>query len=435
MPPSASPSRAIDERALLFTLAGVQFTHIVDFMVMMPLGPQFTKLFGISDAAFGLLVSAYTLAAGASGLIASAFVDRFERRTLLLWLYAGFALATLACGLAPSYGFLMAARILAGLFGGVLGALVQTIVGDVVPFERRGQAMGVVMASFSLATVAGVPASLWIANALGWHATFVAIALASLVIGAVGLRTLPIIDGHLRTGGRRAGPLAQLRAVFSEPDHWRAFGLSALIMATAFTVIPYLTIYMTSNTGLAPEQVPLIYGVGGVFTLFSARLIGWLADRYGKVRVFRAVALLALVPLMTITHLGPVPLAVLLVVTTLFFVLVSGRMIPGMALITAAVEPSVRGAFMSVNSSVQSAAMGVAAFVGGLIIGRDADGAVTGYAWCGWIAVALTAAAVWWVGALRLHLQPGTSVAEPEPHPQPLGSGPPVGDPPAALRS
>jgi predicted MFS family arabinose efflux permease len=191
MNPSTSTAR---ERTLLLTLAGIQFTHIVDFMVMMPLGPQFTRLFGISDTQFGVLVSAYTLAAGVAGLGATGFIDRFERKTLLLWAYLAFGIATLACGLADTYAVLMAARIAAGLFGGLIGTLVQTIVGDAIPFERRGRAMGVVMASFSLATVAGVPASLWLAQAFGWHGTFIAIALVSFAIAGVGLRTLPRVD-------------------------------------------------------------------------------------------------------------------------------------------------------------------------------------------------------------------------------------------------
>jgi predicted MFS family arabinose efflux permease len=161
------------ERAMLWCLAAVQFTHIVDFMVMMPLGPQLTALFHLSDAQFGLLVSAYSLAAGASGLTASLFVDRFERRQALTFLYAGFALATLACGLAPTYGALMMARVLAGIFGGVLGSLVQTIVGDAIPYQRRGAAMGTVMSAFSLSTVAGVPASLFLASHWGWHVPFI----------------------------------------------------------------------------------------------------------------------------------------------------------------------------------------------------------------------------------------------------------------------
>ena len=396
--PSSTP---ISERALLLTLAGIQFTYVVDFMVMMPLGPQFTQLFGISDARFGLLVSAYTLAAGASGLVASTFVDKFERKRLLLWLYFAFALATLACGLAPSYALLMTARIAAGLFGGVMGALVQTIVGDAIPFERRGRAMGVVMASFSLATVAGVPGSLWLADRFGWHASFIAIAAASFVIAAVGFRTLPRLDAHLREA-RESNAWRTIAEVLREPNHWRAFGFTALLMATGFTTIPFLTIYMTVNMGLQPAQVPLVYLVGGVATLFSSRLIGALSDRWGKVRVFRVIAVGAILPLLAITHLGNIPLWALLTITTVFFVFLSGRMVPGMALITAASVPALRGTFMSLNGSVQSAALGVASMVGGLLIGRDAAGLVTGYERCGWIGVVLSLLALWWVGRLRL---------------------------------
>lgn len=401
----ASERPPLNERALLFTLAGLQFTHIVDFMVMMPLGPQLTKLFGISDAQFGLLVSAYTLAAGVSGLVGSTFVDRFERKRLLLWLYLGFALTTLACGLAPTYGLLMTARVLSGLFGGVMGALVQTIVGDAVPYERRGYAMGIVMASFSLSTVAGVPASLLLAELWGWHASFIAIALASFVIGLVGLRTLPVIDAHLHAA-RKTSSWQAIGAVLREPDHWRAFGFTALIMATGFTTIPFISIFTTSNLGVSTSQIPLIYLAGGVATLFSSRWIGQAADRWGKVRTFRVVAALALFPLVGLTYLPMVPLALLIVVTTLFFVLVSGRIVPGMAIITQAAKPQLRGTFMSLNSSVQSAAMGVASLVGGALISRDAQGLVTGYEHCGWVAVALTLPALWWVGRLQLTVPP-----------------------------
>jgi predicted MFS family arabinose efflux permease len=409
-PTPAAPSSSINERALLFTLAAIQFTYIVDFMVMMPLGPQLTQIFQISDAQFGLLVSAYTLAAGASGLVASSFVDRFERSRLLLWLYFAFALATLACGLAPTYALLMTARVAAGLFGGVLGALAQTMVGDAIPFERRGHAMGVVMSSFSLATVAGVPASLWIAQHFGWHASFIVIAAASLAIGVVGLRTLPRLDGHLHAA-RPAGTWRALAQVLREPNHWRAFGFTALLMATSFAVIPFLTIYMTANMGVRADQVPLVYLAGGVATFFSARWIGRLADRWGKVRTFRLVATLAMVPLLGITHLGPVALWVVLVMTTLFFVLVSGRMVPGMALITAASVPAMRGAFMSLNGAVQSAAMGVASLLGGLLIGRDAGGLVTGYARSGWVGIGLSLLALWWVGRLQPVAPPREPVA------------------------
>jgi len=392
----------VGERLLLWSLAAINFTHIVDFMVMMPLGPELTRLFQITDAQFGLLVSAYSLAAGAAGLLVSMVIDRFERKRALLWMYAGFALATLACGLAPTYGALMAARVAAGVFGGVLGALVQTIVGDAVPFERRGQAMGLVMSAFSLSTVAGVPLSLWLASHWGWHVPFFAIAAVSVAVWLAAWRSVPRLQSHM-TGASAQPPLTQLRRVLSVGNHWRAFALSVLMLSGSFSIIPYITIYTTTNVGLSADQVPFIYLAGGVATLFTARFWGRLADRYGKVKVFRCISVAAVLPMMALTHLPAVSVPVLLVVTTAFFVFVSGRMVPGMALLTQTPEPAVRGSFMSVNGALQSAAMGIAAWVGGLMISRTPDGLVAGYGRTGWLALITTVAMVWWVGRLRLH--------------------------------
>ena len=403
--PAAPPTTLmVRERLLLWSLASVNFTHIVDFMVMMPLGPQLTKLFHLTDAQFGLLVSAYSLAAGLSGLLVSMVIDRFERKKALLSVYAGFALATLACGLAPSYMALMGARIAAGIFGGVLGALVQTIVGDAVPFERRGQAMGLVMSAFSLSTVAGVPLSLWLASRYGWHMPFFAIAAVSVAILIAAWRSVPVLRGHM-TGVSAQPPMKQLQMVLSEPNHWRAFALSMLMLSGSFSIIPYITIYTTTNVGLTADQVPLVYLFGGVATLFTARLWGKLTDRWGKVQMFRIISLAAVLPMMALTHLPVVPVPVLILVTTAFFVFVSGRMVPGMALMTAAPAPAMRGSFMSVNGALQSAAMGVSAWVGGLMISRSPDGLVQGYGYTGWFALVSTLIMVWWVGHLRLHTQ------------------------------
>jgi predicted MFS family arabinose efflux permease len=404
--PSAlsAPPLMLRERLLLWCLAAVNFTHIVDFMVMMPLGPQLTTLFHLTDAQFGLLVSAYSLAAGVSGLMASMVIDRFERKRALLTMYAGFALATLACGMAGSYASLMAARVAAGVFGGVLGALVQTIVGDAVPFERRGQAMGVVMSAFSLSTVAGVPLSLWMASRWGWHTPFFAIAVVSLLILLGAWRWVPLLRGHL-SGVSAQPPILQLRLVLGEVNHWRAFTLSMLTLVGSFSIIPYITIYTTSNAGLHQDQVPYVYLAGGLATLFTSRLWGVLSDRWGKVLTFRVVSALAVLPMMALTHLPVVPVPLLLVVTTAFFVFVSGRMVPGMALLTAAPQPALRGSFMSVNGALQSAAMGLAAWLGGVMISRTPDGLVEGYGRAGWFAFASTVLMLWWVGRLRLHTQ------------------------------
>ena len=400
--PTSHPLTPRRELWLLLTLAGVQFTHILDFMIMMPLGPQLTRIFAISDAQFGLLVSAYTLSAGVSGLLASTYIDRFGRKRLLLTLYALFGLATLACGLAPTYATLMVARVLAGMFGGVLSALCQTVVADVVPFERRGRAMGIVMTSFSVSTVAGVPLGLVLAEQGGWHMPFFAIAAMCALLLVFAARTLPALDAHLAAGQQRTAPGGIAEALRDANHRW-AFVFSGLLMFTGFTVIPYITIYMQANAGVRTDQVPLIYLCGGVVTLFTARLFGRLTDARGKVPTFRWLALAVGPCLLGITTVHGVPLWAVLTVSTLMFAFMSGRMIPGMAIITSAANPQLRGTFMTLNASVQSAAMGVASLVGGMLISRDAQGLVQGYWMAAVVGIVASVLSIVVVGRLVLH--------------------------------
>jgi predicted MFS family arabinose efflux permease len=395
---------------LLVTLAGIQFTHIVDFMVMMPLGPQFTKLFNINDAQFGLLVSAYTFAAGASGLLASLYVDRFSRKKLLLTLYVLFAVATAACGLAPTYDSLMAARIAAGAFGGVLSALSQTIVADVIPYERRGRAMAIVMSSFSAATVAGVPLSLFLAAHLGWHAPFFAIAIVCALLAAMAWRTLPPLAAHLQLAP--SSPIDNITRVLSDPNHLKAFAFSGLLMFAGFTVIPYITIY-TTNGDLTAQQIPYIYLCGGAATLLTARWVGRMTDKLGKPQMFTRTAVLTMAPIYLMTQSAPWGLWGMLAVSTVFFICMSSRMIPGMAIIASAGNPQLRGTFMALNSSVQSAAMGLAAFVGGLIISRDAQGMVQHYGGNALVGIVATLISLWLVGKIVLYGAPAQATAAP----------------------
>jgi len=404
--PHLTPRR---ERWLLFTLAGIQFTHILDFMIMMPLGPQFTALFGISNAQFGLLVSAYTLSAGFSGLMAATYIDRFSRKQLLLTMYSLFGLATLACALAPDYVWLMVARVAAGLFGGVLSALSQTIVADVIPFERRGRAMSVVMTSFSVSTVAGVPLGLFLAAHFNWHAPFVGIAALVGLLALAAWQTLPRLDAHLHHP-ERVSVWRGIGQVLAEPNHLKAFAVSGLMMFAAFTVIPYITIYLQSNAGMKTQEVPWIYLCGGLATLLSARYFGRLTDRVGKVQMFQRLALAVTVPLMATTLSQGLPLWGLLAISTLFFTVMSGRMIPGMAMISSAALPRLRGTFMTLNSAVQSASMGLAALVAGLIIGRDAQGQLTLYWVAGLLGGVASLLSVWLAGHLRLHGAPQKAV-------------------------
>lgn len=398
---SLTPQR---ERYLLLTLAGIQFSHILDFMIMMPLGPILIREFGISTHEFGLLVASYSFSAALSGLFAATFVDRFERKRLVLTMFALFGLATLACGLASGYATLLVARGLAGAFGGVLGAMVQTIIGDVIPFERRAKAGGIVSAAFSVSTVAGVPLSLWLATHFQWRAPFVLIALLSVVFIVVGLRILPELRHHI-SAEKRAHPFIEMFAVLRDANHLRALLFSALIIFSGFTVIPYITIYAVGNVGITQHDIPLIYLAGGAATLITARLIGHYADLHGKVRVYRLVAVAAMLPLFAATHIGAAPLWLWLICTTVFFVLVSGRMIPAMAIITSASQPKLRGTFMSLNGTVQSLAMGLATTLAGLVITQDSAGKVIAYGTVGYIAMAANMLAIMFVARIVMHDQ------------------------------
>ena len=401
MPPTLTPQR---ERYLLLTLAGMQFSHILDFMIMMPLGPILMREFAISTHEFGFLVASYSFSAAFAGLLAATFVDKFERKRLLLTVFALFGLATLACGLSPSYSTLLIARGLAGAFGGIMGAMVQTLVGDLIPFERRATASGVISASFSLSTVAGVPLSLWLANHFQWRAPFILIACTTVLFLIVALRHLPDVRHHLNQE-KRAHPFSAMFEALTDANHLRALIFTMLILFSGFTVIPYITIYAVSNVGIAQQDIFYIYLIGGAATLITSRQIGRWADAAGKVKIYRIMAVAATLPLFAVTQVGAAPLWVWLICTTLFFVLISGRMIPAMAIITSAAQPRLRGTFMSLNSATQQLASGLAATLAGFITTQNAAGQIIGYDRVGYVAIVANLLAIAFVARIVMHEQ------------------------------
>jgi predicted MFS family arabinose efflux permease len=390
---------ATQERWMLVTLAAIQFTSTLDFMVMMPLAPQFTRLFGLSAREFGFLISAYTFAAAAAGIVTSVFVDRFDRKRLLLAVYLGFVGSAVVTAAAQSYPTLLGARALAGVFGGVLAGLVFAIIGDTVPESRRGRATGIVMTSFSVATVAGVPAALLLTNLFSWRAAFGFVAVLGIAAAAGAHRVLPTTHERERSDGH--GVWKEFVRTLTFPNHLRAFVFTVLMMISGFTVIPYVSLYITSNAGLPERDLPWIYLVGGVATFFTARWIGRWADRAGKREVYRRIALISLLPLLAITHAPVLPLFGVLVLTTLFFVFVSGRLVPAMAIVTSAARPGARGAFMTLNSAIMQTGSGIAATLSGAIVQRGPNGTLLHYNWVGYLAAAATLTAIAWVGTLR----------------------------------
>src|SRR5438132_1026169 len=377
------PRLTASEWLLLAVLAALQFTHNLDYMIMMPLMPQFEREMGVSPQQFGFLVSAYAFSAGVSGLLAALFIDRFDRKRALLFLYAGFTLGTLLCALAPNYLCLLLARTVAGAFGGVVAATTLAIIGDVFADSRRGRAMGVVMSAFSVALIVGVPSGLYLANLLGWRSTFGVLSLVSALVLVFVRRVLPPLRGHL--AHVREEP-DSLWAALSYPTHVRAYVLMIALVFSTLMIIPYLADYLVANAGRSEHELPWVYLAGGLFTLLMLPLVGRISDRCAKLSVFRVIAVSAIVPVLAVTHLPAVSLSVALLWSTLFMVITASRMVPAMALITASALPRYRGSFMTINSSVQQLAAALAALVGGGLLGKAEGGSLTGFQNWGYLA-------------------------------------------------
>ncbi|HRI59937.1 MAG TPA: MFS transporter [Saprospiraceae bacterium] len=389
------------ERLLLLILAAVNFTHIMDFMIMMPLGPQLMNLLKINPQQFGLAVSAYAITAGISSFAAAFFVDRFDRKKVLLFAYTGFIIGTFSCAFAPNYELLVAARVLAGLFGGMIGAQVLAIVADTFGYERRARAMGILMTSFSLASVAGVPAGLWLAAKYSWHMPFLAIGGLGLAVIALIALFVPPVNKHIVQGVPAGNPLRVLTDIFQTPNQMKALSLSVVLMMGHFAIIPFIAPSLVGNVGYSEHNIFLIYLVGGALTIFTSPLVGKTADRRGKYPVFVTFALLSLIPVWLITNLWQMPLWSVLVISGLFFIFVNGRMIPMQAIVSGVVTPQQRGGFMSINSSVQQLATGVAAMIGGAIVHKAADGRIEHYAIVGYFSMLLIAASIWLAGRVK----------------------------------
>jgi predicted MFS family arabinose efflux permease len=378
------------EKMLLWTLAAINFTHIIDFMILMPLGPQLMRIFQINPGQFGLLVSSYTFSAGLSSFLGAFILDKYDRKTIIFWVFVGFLAGTLACALSPNYFILLISRIVSGVFGGLTSALVMAIIGDAVPDYRRGRAMGLVMAAFSVASVVGVPFGLFIASMSNWHAPFFFLAFLSVFILWMIHRYIPSITQHLQMNVVKPSPLEVIKKVTSNGHQMRAITLTIMMMLGQFTIIPFLSPYMVANVGFTDLQLTYIYIAGGALTVFSSPWVGRISDKYGRVRIFTIFMSLNVIPIAIITHLGITPIPWVLLVTTLFFVTSNGRMVPAAALITSTAQPENRGSFLSFNSAVQQLSAGVASFVAGLIIYQGESGEFINYNLVGYISIFLS---------------------------------------------
>ncbi|TGN08513.1 MFS transporter [Leptospira ilyithenensis] len=365
-------------------LAFLQFTIVLDFMILSPLGVQVLEQLKISTAQFGMVVSAYAFSAGAAGILAAGFADRFDRKKLLLFFYAGFVLGTVLCGIAPTYTALLIARIITGIFGGVIASISFAIIADLFPLEMRGRVMGFVMTAFAASQVFGLPLGVYISNIWGWQAPFLMIAGVSVSVGLVALYYLKPITSHLEGAGEKRA-LKHLLNTVRNPSYLPGFLATTLLATGGFMLMPFGSAFTVHNMGIPLEKLPLIYMITGITSIIAGPLIGRLSDTIGKYPMFVIASLVATCIIIYYTRMGISPVWFVIIINCLLFVSITGRMISANALTSAVPEIKDRGAYMAISSSLQQLSGGVAATAAGLIVIQTPNGYLEGYENLGYV--------------------------------------------------
>jgi len=382
------------EKKILTVLAFVQFNHIVDFMIIMPMGTQLMRLFSIEAQQFSLLVSSYTFFAGISGFMASFYMDRFDRKKSLILLFAGFTLATVFCGIARDYHTLLIARSMTGFFGGVMNSIILSITSDLIDYKRRGMAMGFLATAFSAASILGVPFSIFLSQSLAWYSPFIFLAALCLIILVGIYRYIPNINKHLYPDVPEMHKVPRITfwqpvfSVLQSPVQRTSLIFMFFVMFSHFTIIPFIATSQVVNAGLSEQELTLIYLIGGICSFFSAPLVGKMSDRYGKAKIYMYSIIFSIIPIFLVTNQGKDSLWVVLIVAGLFFISAGSRMIPAQALVSGAVSAQQRGAFMSLLSCLQSLAMAAGSYIAGMIVMIDPkDGRLLNYPAVGYMAI------------------------------------------------
>jgi predicted MFS family arabinose efflux permease len=375
------------QKFVLGILAFLQFTIVLDFMILSPLGALLLNELHITTAQFGLVVSVYAFSAGGAGLLTAGFADRFDRKRLLLFFYTGFLIGTLLCGLAPTYHTLLAARLVTGLFGGVIGSISMAIAADLFPLEVRGRVMGIVQTSFAVSQILGIPLGLILSDHWGWHAPFLLITFIGALVGAVIWAWLKPVDAHLKAQPK-PDPFGHVWRTLSKPDHLRGFAATVFLATGGFMLMPFGSAFVVHNLGIDMGNLPILYMCTGLAAIAAGPFIGRLSDVIGKYRTLFIGSVLGMVLITIYCHLGTTPFWLVTLINVILFVAISARMISASALNSAVPAAHDRGAYMSISSSIQQLAGGVASSVAGLIVVQRADGYLEHYDTLGYVVVA-----------------------------------------------
>lgn len=373
------------QKLVVALLAFIQFTVVLDFMVLSPLGAILMPALGMTSQAFGLVVSAYAFAAGATGFLAAGFADSFDRKRFLVFFYVGFVVGTLLCGLAPSYRLLLVARVVTGAFAGVLGSTVLAIAADLFPMSMRGRVMGTVQTAFAASQVLGIPFALFLANRWGWHAPFLMIVVVALGALALIVTRLEPMTGHLGSEARTpATAFRHLVTTLTTRHYLVGFAATALLATGGFALMPFGSAFSVRNLHIDLEHLPWLYAGTGVCSALTGPLIGRVSDRFGKFRTFLAGSAVAAAAVLVYTRLGPISVAGLVPILAIMFSGIQARMISSQALMSGVPTPANRGAFMAVSSCVQQLSGGIAASIAGVIVIAPAAGPLLRFDALGW---------------------------------------------------
>ena len=381
----------------------MNFTHIIDSMLIMPLGDTFISEFGISASQYSWLVSAYALAASISCILGIVFLDRLPRKNALLFLYGGFAIGTYLCSLCTTYETLITLRAATGFFGGMIGALVLSIISDLFPFKERGAAMGVLFASFSAASALGVPFGIYLAAKGSWQIPFMVLGLLGVVMAAIIFFTFPAMNDHIKLQPKKRKSLLQILGnVLGDKNQVYALTAGFVLIMGHFMIIPFISPFMIKNIGLTQIEVAYQFFAGGIATSITSPIIGKMTDKYGVMKVFITVMVISWIPTILITHLTTVPLSIAVSLVAFFFIFGSGRMISPNTIITAAASTETRGSFMSLKSALQQLAIAATAFISGTIVTVGTDGKYHNYNYTGYIAIFFCIITIYLVSKIRV---------------------------------
>lgn len=391
----------------LFTLCLINFTHIVDSMIIMPLGDIFIHEFNLTAQKYSLLVSSYAGAAAVSSIIGIFVIDKFDRKNALLVLYTGFTVGTLICGFCDNYVSLLLARLFTGFFGGLIGALVLSVISDLFLFHERGKAMGYLFAAFSAASAFGVPIGIYLAAISHWQMVFWSIGGIGVLIIMMIYFTFPSLSAHKNVVPKKINLASITENIFNDRNQRNALIAGFVLIMAHFMIIPFISPFLIKNIGFTQKQISLQFFLGGIATLMTSPFIGKLTDKIGVMKVFFVVMIVSFIPTIIITNLDPPAsgnpnIGFILIFTTMFFIFASGRMIAPNAIITASAPIKTRGSFMAMKSALQQFAIALTGLTSGMIVYIGKDGLYQNYHIVGYLSIAFGILALYVVNKLKV---------------------------------